>query len=101
MCGMESDTIGGFNSMIEKQKKEDGEAFTSTVLFDHECEVIHDRVDLQKINKMADKDYYVRGCTGTQLNYEVISDAVCAVRACRPLQTDWKDRIENDYRNRK
>jgi len=63
MSGLESDTIGGFNSMIEKQKKEEGEALISTVLFDHECEVIHDRVDLTKIPPMTDKEYYVRGCT--------------------------------------
>ena len=63
MAGLEGDTIGGFNSMIEKQKKESGEAFVSTVLFDNETEVIHDRVDIQKIEPMTDRDYYVRGCT--------------------------------------
>ena len=63
MCGLEKDTIGGFNSMIEKQKKEDGKAFVSTVLFDNECEVIHDRVSLEDIKPMTDKEYYVRGCT--------------------------------------
>ena len=46
MAGLESDTIGGFNSMIEKQKKQDGECYVSTVLFDDECEVLHDRVKL-------------------------------------------------------
>ena len=63
MHGMEKDTIGGFNSMIEKQKKQDGEAFVSTVLFDDECEVLHDRVPLNKIRPMTDDEYYVRGCT--------------------------------------
>lgn len=63
MGGLESDTIGGFNSLIEKQKKEDGECFVSTVLFDNECEVIHDRVKLSEIKPMTDKEYYVRGCT--------------------------------------
>ena len=63
MCGLESDTIGGFNSLIAKQKKEDGEAVVSTVLFDDVCEVIHDRMPLSKIEKMTDKEYYVRGCT--------------------------------------
>ena len=63
MAGLEDDTIGGFNAMIEKQKKEDGEAVVSTVLFDNECDVIHDRVDLQKIEPMTRKEYYVRGCT--------------------------------------
>ena len=62
MGGLEQDTIGGFNSMIEKQKREAGEALISTVLFDNDCEVIHDRVDVQKIAAMTEKDYYVRGC---------------------------------------
>ncbi len=63
MAGLESDTIGGFNAMIEKQKKEDGEAYVSTVLFDNVSEVLHDRVKLSKIQKMTDRDYTVRGCT--------------------------------------
>ena len=63
MAGLESDTIGGFNGMIEKQKKEPGEAVISTVLFDDTCQVIHDRVPLHKVEKLTDKDYYVRGCT--------------------------------------
>ena len=57
------DTIGGFNSMIEKQKKEDGEALVSTVLFSDESVVLHDRVDLRKIEPMTDRQYYVGGCT--------------------------------------
>ena len=63
MSGLESDTIGGFNSLIEKQKKEAGEALISTILFDDQSEVIHDRVPLDKVEKMTDKEYYVRGCT--------------------------------------
>ena len=63
MAGLEDDTIGGFNAMIEKQKKEPGEALVSTVLFDNQCEVIHDRVDIQKIEPMTRAQYYVRGCT--------------------------------------
>ena len=63
MAGLEADTIGGFNAMIEKQKGEPGEAIVSTVLFDNECDVIHDRVDVQKIPRMTEKEYYVRGCT--------------------------------------
>lgn len=197
MRGLESDTIGGFNSMIEKQKKADGEALISTVLFDNFSEVIHDRVDVQKILPMTDKDYTVRGCTalldaiggaihhignvhkyaraedipehtlfvittdgmenasrrydsdkvkkmierqkekygweflflganidavetarhfgigadravnyhadseGTQLNYEVVSEAICAVRCSAPLGADWKKRIDEDFETRK
>ena len=63
MAGLENDTIGGFNAMIEKQRTEPGEAIVSTVLFDNEREVIHDRVDIQKIAPMTREEYYVRGCT--------------------------------------
>ena len=63
MSGLEEDTIGGFNAMIAKQKKEPGQVLVSTVLFDHERTVIHDRVELRKIEPMTQRDYYVRGCT--------------------------------------
>lgn len=196
MSGLEADTIGGFNAMIEKQKKEDGEALISTVLFDNVSEVIHDRVSVQNIKPLTDRDYTVRGCTalldaiggaihhignihkyartedvpehtlfvittdgmenasrhynaerikqmierqkarygweflflganidavetaghfgigadravnyhadsaGTQLNYEVLSEAICVVRGSAPLGADWKKRIDEDYENR-
>ena len=192
MSGLERDTIGGFNSMIEKQKQEAGEAVVSTVLFDHESAVIHDRLPLDRVPPMTDKEYFTRGSTalldalggaihhignvhkyarkedvpektlfiittdgyensssrydyekvrkmierqkekhgweflflganidaaaeakrfgisddravnykcdeaGTALNYEVISDAVRSVRACKPLSADWKKRIDED-----
>ena len=63
MSGLEADTIGGFNSMIEKQKKEEGEVYVSAVLFDDRTDVIYDRVDISKIEPMTDRQYYVRGCT--------------------------------------
>ena len=63
MAGLETDTIGGFNSMIEKQRKEDGECFVSTVLFDNYSEVLHDRVKLSEVKPMTDEEYTVRGCT--------------------------------------
>ena len=63
MAGLEKDTIGGFNAMIEKQKAEAGEAYISTVLFDNCSEVIHDRVALNAVPKLTEKEYYVRGCT--------------------------------------
>lgn len=63
MSGLESDTIGGFNAMIEKQKKQDGECIVSTVLFDDESRVIHDRVSLDEIRPMTEDDYFVGGCT--------------------------------------
>jgi len=63
MSGLEQDTIGGFNSMIEKQKKQDGKCYVSTILFDNETEVLHDRISLEDVPKMTEDDYTVRGCT--------------------------------------
>ena len=196
MSGLEGDTIGGFNSMIERQKKEAGEALVSTVLFDNECTVIHDRLPLGDVPPMTEEQYFTRGCTalldavggairhignihkyarredvpektlfvittdgmenasrrysydkvkrmigrqkekygweflflganidaaaeagrfgisadravtykcdeeGTALNYEVIGQAVCAVRSARTLSAGWKARIDEDVRKR-
>ncbi len=63
MSGLEADTIGGFNGMIEKQKKEEGEAFVSVVLFNDQTQVLYDRVNLRKIEPMNDRQYYVGGYT--------------------------------------
>ena len=63
MSGLESDTIGGFNSMLEKQKKEAGEALVSSVLFDHESVVLHDRVPIGKVEPMTAQQYFTRGST--------------------------------------
>ena len=63
MQGLEQDTIGGFNSMIEKQRAEKGEALVSTVLFANESAVLHDRVDIQKVEPMTERQYFVGGCT--------------------------------------
>jgi len=63
MSGLESDTIGGFNSMIRKQKLEPGDCLVSTVLFDNECTVIHDRVPLDKVPNLTEKEYFTRGST--------------------------------------
>ena len=73
MSGLEKDTIGGFNSTIEKQKQETGEAYVSTVLFDTEMEVLHDRVPLARIEPLTDKEYYARG--GTAL-LDAIGEAI-------------------------
>ena len=196
MAGLEDDTIGGFNAMIEKQKGEPGEAYVSTVLFDNVSEVIHDRVDIQKIEPMTRQEYYVRGSTalldavggaihhignvhkyarpedrpektlfvittdgmenasrhysyervkmmierntdkygweflflganidaakeaarfgiradraanyhadstGTAVVYEAVSEAVCSVRASRPMSKEWKRSIDEDYLKR-
>ena len=196
MSGLEADTIGGFNSMIEKQKKETGEALVSVVLFDDQTEVIYDRADIRQIQPMTDEQYFVRGCTalldaiggaishikdvrkrmpeserpektnfiittdgmenashihriekvkqmierqkekygweflflganidaietashfgidadkaanyqcdceGTALNYEVLNDAISAVRCNAALDSSWKKRIDKDYKKR-
>ena len=196
MSGLEKDTIGGFNSMIEKQKWEDGQALVSTVLFDNESVVIHDRLPLDRVPPLTEGEYYTQGCTalldavggaihhignvhkyarkedvpektlfiittdgyenasrrydyekvqkmiqhekekygweflflganidaaaeakrfgisedravtykcdpaGTALNYDVISEAVCHVRASRPLSAGWKSRIDEDVKKR-
>ena len=197
MSGLESDTIGGFNSLIEKQKQQDGECFVSTILFDNDSEVLHDRVRLADVKPMTDRDYTVRGCTalldaiggairhiahihkyarpedvpehtvfvittdgmenasrrydadrvkrmiehekekygweflflaanidavttakrfgiaenravnyhadrqGTEIIYDTVSEAVCSVRAARPLGASWSARINADYNGRK
>ena len=197
MAGLEADTIGGFNAMIAKQRREEGEALVSTILFDNETQVVHDRVPLDRVSELTQKEYFVRGTTalldaiggaihhianihkyareedvpehtlfvittdgmenasrrythdevkrmiereksqygwefiflganidaiatasrfgitadraanfhsdsaGTQLNYDVLSDAVSAVRTSRPLGSAWKARIDEEYERRK
>ena len=63
MGGLESDTIGGFNSMLEKQRLQEGTAYVSTVLFDHETVVLHDRLPIESVADLTREDYTVRGCT--------------------------------------
>ena len=197
MFGLEADTIGGFNSMIAKQRREAGEALVSTVLFNGTTTVLHDRVPLTRIEPMTERQYQVGGCTalmdaiggaihhignvhkyareedrpehtlfvittdglenashsysadqvrrmirrqrenygwefiflganidavetaahigidrsravnyhsdsrGTRLNYEVLSEAICSVRNCQPLEENWSQRIDEDYLGRK
>lgn len=197
MRGLEQDTIGGFNAMLDRQREAEGQALVSTVLFDSGTEVIHDRVDVRKVEPMTEKQYAVRGCTalldavggaihhignvhkyareedrpartlfvittdgmenasrrydagrvremirrqterygweflflganidavqtagrfgidadraanyhsdslGTALNYDVLGDAIHAVRGGRPLDGNWKQRIDKDYQSRK
>ena len=63
MSGLESDTIGGFNAMIEKQKKQDGKVLVSTVLFDTDRTLLHDRIPLSDVKPLTDAEYFVGGCT--------------------------------------
>ena len=73
MAGLESDTIGGFNGMIEKQKGQEGACYVSTVLFDNESEVLHDRLPLAEVPPMTKEQYYVRGCTALM---DALGDAI-------------------------
>lgn len=73
MGGLESDTIGGYNSMLAKQKKTEGQVLVSTILFDDKSEVLYDRVPLEKMPQMTDKNYYVRGCTAL---LDAVGDAI-------------------------
>ena len=63
MSGLESDTIGGYNAMLEKQKMEQGEAVITTVLFDDKYELLHDRINIRGVEPITERDYFVRGYT--------------------------------------
>ena len=63
MSGLEKDTIGGFNSMLQKQREIDGECRITTVLFDNRYELLHDRIDIRAVAPMTEKEYCVGGCT--------------------------------------
>lgn len=197
MAGLESDTIGGYNAMLKKQQQEAGKAIVTTVLFDDEYELLHDRINIKGIRPITAREYYVRGCTalldaigktiqkisnaqqhtsederaekvmfvittdgmenasqeytykkiramvekqqenygwefiflganidaiataadfgiradraanyhadsaGTQLNYDVVSDAITGLRQNRNIKANWKARIDEDYNQRK
>ena len=73
MSGLERDTIGGFNSMLKKQKKEDGAVLVSTVLFNNKSTVIHDRLPLEKVPHMTEDDYFTCGCTAL---LDAVGDAI-------------------------
>ena len=77
MAGMESDTIGGFNAMIEKQRAQEGKVYVSTVLFSNSSQVLHDRVELESIEPLTEKDYQVGGCTAL---LDAIGGAVTHIR---------------------
>ena len=78
MAGLESDTIGGFNSLVEKQRKQDGKCFVTTILFDSASETVHDRILLEDVPKMTDKDYEVGGCTAL---IDAIGQAICHIES--------------------
>ena len=73
MAGLEADTVGGFNAMVERQKQEDGAALLSAVLFSNSSEVLYDRVDIRKVEPLTDAQYRVGGCTAL---LDAVGDAV-------------------------
>lgn len=105
MSGLEMDTIGGFNSMLKKQRKEPGDAVVSTVLFDNQTEVVHDRIAIADVPNLTERDYFVRGCTalldavGGAIHHIGISTNMPGRKMCRrrrflllPL-TAWKMQV--------
>ncbi len=93
MSGLEADTIGGFNSLIAKQKKEEGEAYISTVLFDDTSEVLHDRKNLYDVRPITDKEYYVQGCTAL---LDALGDAIHHIGTVHKYARE-EDRPEKPY----
>lgn len=106
MSGLEKDTIGGFNSLLEKQKKEEGECIVSTVLFDDRYELLHDRIQIQGIAPITDREYFVRGSTalldamGVTINKigNAQKHTVEAERAEKVLFVSTTDGMENASR---
>ena len=76
MAGLESDTIGGFNAMIEKQKQQEGNCYVTTVLFDNQHHTLHDRLKLENIRPLTNNDYTVRGCTAL---LDAMGDTICHI----------------------
>ena len=99
MAGLESDVIGGYNAMLAKQKQEPGTATVTTVLFDNQCELLHDRIDLAGIAPNRAVNYHADG-RGTRLNFETVSRTVSHVRKGKPIADDWKREIEEDFKSR-
>ena len=89
MGGLESDTIGGFNSVLEKQRKEEGKAYITTVLFDDQYELLHDRVDITKVKNITEKEYYVRGSTAL---LDAIGKTIMQVKANQDKK-EIKDKV--------
>ena len=85
MGGLEQDTIGGFNAMLTRQKEQEGEANVTTILFDHEVQLLYDRFPLKAVAPLTEKDYYVRGCTAL-LDSDLCSNSF----SCRSLSAGRK-----------
>ena len=83
MCGLETETIGGYNGLIEKQRHVEGSAIVNTVLFDGEMNVIHNRVPLEKVKPLTEKEYYARGCTAL---LDAVAKSVKHIRLVKRMQ---------------
>ena len=112
MSGLEKDTIGGFNSLIEKQKKEKGEAIVSTVLFNEHMDVIYDRFNINDVPKLTDKEYFVEGCTalldalGNSINHiihihENLKEDECPSKTLFIITTDGMENSSHEYTYKK
>ena len=112
MSGLEKETIGGFNSMLKKQKKEKGEAKVTTVLFDNEYELLHNHLDIKEVNNITDNDYYVRGSTalldavGKAINNMInvqkkLSDKEQAENVMFIITTDGMENSSREYTYKK
>ena len=108
MSGLESDTIGGFNSMLAKQQAEPGECRLTTVLFDNHYEILHDRIDIKAANPITDKEYFVRGNTalldaiGTTINRIIgiqkgSSEESLAKKVLFVITTDGMENASNEF----
>lgn len=108
MSGLEKDTIGGFNSLVEKQKKEEGKVIVSTVLFSDYSQVVHDRIDINEVPLLTSKDYYVSGCTalldavGNSINYiskvhNELSDTEIPEKTLFIITTDGQENASIEY----
>lgn len=84
MGGLERDTIGGFNGMISRQKAEEKQVNVTTVLFDDEVEIIHDRFPVEIIEELTEKEYFVRGCTALLDAVGMAIEKMCNVQKHLP-----------------
>ena len=87
MGGLESDTIGGFNSMLSKQRTIAGECRVTTLLFDHRIETLHDHLDIREVNDLTSRDYWVRGSTAL-LDWAVVPEFLRTLVFARPRGDD-------------
>lgn len=99
MCGLEADTVNGFNAMIEKQKKEAGQCRVTTILFNHEIRLVYDRIPICGIPEMRLKDYSVNGCTALLdaigFGIEHLESALSREKSARPMFVITTDGMEN------